>query len=56
MKIDPITHKVDPKTLTEIEAHAFIVFLTTEVERHQVDIDETTKLIKKIRTLFGFSL
>jgi len=50
--VNKITQKIDPNLLIEDEAKAFIVFLSTEVERHRVDIRETNKLIRRLKERF----
>lgn len=45
-------HKVIPSTLTKETAPIFILFLTSEVLRHQEDIDQTEDLIKRIKERF----
>ena len=52
MRFDPKTHKVDPETLTQEEAKVFVCFLQSEVMRHEIDIEETTKLIMRINKQF----
>jgi hypothetical protein len=52
MIIDPISHKVDPRTLTKKQAPVFIVFLESEVLRHLDDVIETNKLIETIKERF----
>jgi len=45
-------HKVIPETLTKETAPVFILFLESEIQRHQEDIDETTDLVKRIKKEF----
>lgn len=52
MKIDPETHKIDPATLTRVEAGAFLVFLGSEIDRHLDDIRATQKVVDAIRVRF----
>ena len=42
-------HKVIPETLTKETAPVFILFLESEIKRHQEDIDQTKALIEKIK-------
>ena len=55
MQFDPTTRKVNPDKLTRDEARILVLFLISEVMRHQDDIDETTKLITRMRRKFNFS-
>ena len=50
--VNKLTQKINPELLTEDEARAFVVFLTTEVERHRIDIEETLKVISRLQTRF----
>ena len=45
-------HKVIPETLTKETAPVFILFLESEIKRHQEDIDQTTDLKKRIKERF----
>jgi hypothetical protein len=45
-------HKVIPETLTKESAPIFILFLDSEIQRHQEDIDQTEDLIKRIKERF----
>ena len=42
-------HKVIPSTLTKEQAPVFILFLESEIQRHQEDIDQTEELIERIK-------
>lgn len=52
MIFDEKTHKVRPESLTKEQAEVFIFFLESEIKRHQEDIEETTKLIWRIKERF----
>lgn len=47
-KFDPITHKVNPDKLTYDQAIVFVLFLRSEVLRHEDDVRECNELIKRI--------
>lgn len=42
-------HKVIPSTLDKVTAPIFILFLESEIQRHQEDVDQTIALIEKIK-------
>ncbi len=46
-------HLVKIKTMTGEEAKIFILFLETEIQRHEMDIDDAYKLIDKVKMMFG---
>ena len=52
MQFDKKTHKVDIKTLNKDEAKAFILFLESEILRHQEDIKDIDKIISKVKAEF----
>lgn len=52
MIFDELTHKVKPESLTKEQADVFILFLESEIKRHQEDIEETTKLVWRIKERF----
>lgn len=45
--------KVIIETMNSVEASAFLKFLSSEVKRHQRDIDEAYKLMDKVCEHFG---
>ena len=51
--VNKTTQKINPDLLVEEEARPFVVFLSTEVERHRIDIRETNKLIRKLKKKFN---
>lgn len=46
------TNKVIIETMNEAEARAFVKFLTSEIARHEMDIDNAYKLIDKVKQKF----
>lgn len=51
MKFDR-ENKVILKSLNKTEAEAFILFLLSEIIRHQRDIEEAEALIQKVKAMF----
>ena len=47
------TNKVILNTLTKTEATVFVLFLESEIARHQMDIGNAYKLIKEVNARFG---
>ena len=45
-------HKVKIESMTRDEAKVFIIFLETEILRHQEDIVEAEKLTKKVKDMY----
>lgn len=46
-------NKVIIETMNRGEARAFIKFLTSEIARHEMDIDNARELIKEVAKRFG---
>ena len=46
------TNKVIVETMNEAEARAFVMFLKSEIARHEMDIDNAYKLIIEVNQKF----
>lgn len=47
------TNKVIIDSMNEAEASAFILFLVSEIARHEKDIQQARELANKVREKFG---